>query len=103
MASASNKFDYKTIGIAAILSSGLGVGGGMLGTDGVEESQFLILQKQIHREVETLDQRSEKRYKRGFNFSKKMEERGIQLNNEVQNLRVKVARLEARAQLCECK
>ena len=42
---AVQKFDYKTIGIAALLSSGLGVGGGMIGTDDTE-----ILQEEIRRE-----------------------------------------------------
>ena len=95
---AVQKFDYKTIGIAALLSSGLGVGGGMIGTDDTE-----ILQEEIRREIKTLEDRFEKRYKRGSDFSKKMEERGIQLNSEVQDLRVKVAELQTRAQLCECK
>lgn len=97
------KFDLRTIIAAGLLSGGLGIGGGLFGpSNGISQAQLEIIQTEILREVSTLEARSEKRYKRGMAFGEKMEQRAINEHKQLNDLRVKVAKLEARAELCNC-
>jgi len=85
--------DYKSIIAAAIISGGLGVGGGAFtNADDVGEQEFHDFEVRF----EQVEARSEKRYKRGMVKGKELEERGIKLMEIVTQLRIDNARLNQR-------
>lgn len=98
------EFDYKTIGIAAVLSGSLGIGGGYL-NQGAEKSDVQKLNDdveaykiEIKDDFAVLEARGEKRYKRGIEFGKDLKREVDYTEAEVEELRVDLGKAEANVQ-----
>lgn len=90
-----NGFDWKVIMMVCAISGGTGIGGSMLtGSGNVEEEQFKRVQAEIRREVQVLEERSEKRYKRGLELGKHIEGHTRDIEREMEEVRIKMAVLE---------